>query len=47
MRFLWDLSLKDTADVMDRTEGAVKALQHRALRALARLLDEEPIDESA
>lgn len=47
MRFLWDLSLKDTADVLDRTEGAVKALQHRALRALARLLDEEPMDESA
>jgi RNA polymerase sigma-70 factor, ECF subfamily len=47
MRFLWDVSLRDTASALDRTEGAVKALQHRALRALAKLLDEERSDESA
>jgi RNA polymerase sigma-70 factor (ECF subfamily) len=41
MRFLWGLALKDAAAVMDRTEGAVKALQHRALRTLARMLAEE------
>lgn len=29
-----DLSLEETADAMDRTVGAVKALQHRAFRAL-------------
>lgn len=47
MRFLWDLSLKDTADVLERTEGAVKALQHRALRTLAGMLAEERSDETA
>lgn len=47
MRFLWDLSLKDTAEVLERTEGAVKALQHRALRTLARMLAEERSDEIA
>ncbi len=47
MRFLWDLSLKDTAAALERTEGAVKALQHRALRTLARVLSEERIDETA
>lgn len=47
MRFLWGLSLKDTAGVLDRNDGAVKALQHRALRSLARLLAEESFDESA
>lgn len=31
LRFLEELSIAETAAVMDRTEGAVKALQHRAL----------------
>jgi RNA polymerase sigma-70 factor (ECF subfamily) len=47
MRFLWGLSLRDAAAVMERTEGAVKALQHRALRTLARRLAEESFDETA
>jgi RNA polymerase sigma-70 factor, ECF subfamily len=47
MRFLMGLTLRDTAAAMDRTEGAVKALQHRALRTLARLLAEESDDASA
>lgn len=41
MRFLWGMALKETAVAMGRTEGAVKALQHRALRTLARMLVEE------
>jgi len=34
LRFVADLSLEDTAGVMRRRVGAVKALQHRALAAL-------------
>lgn len=34
MRFVEDLSLKDTAAALGKSEGAVKLLQHRAVRAL-------------
>lgn len=40
MRFWWDMSLKETADALGKNENAVKALQHRAIRTLARLLHE-------
>lgn len=40
MRFWWDMSLKDTADALGKNENAIKALQHRAVRTLARLLHE-------
>jgi RNA polymerase sigma-70 factor (ECF subfamily) len=38
LRFLRGLSVAETAEIMDRNEGAVKALQHRAVRRLAQLL---------
>jgi RNA polymerase sigma-70 factor, ECF subfamily len=38
LRFLQGLSVAETATVMRRNTGAVKALQHRALRRLATLL---------
>ncbi|TCK20189.1 RNA polymerase sigma-70 factor (ECF subfamily) [Pseudonocardia endophytica] len=38
LRFLKGLSVAETAEIMDRNEGAVKALQHRAVRRLAQLL---------
>lgn len=38
LRFLQGLSVAETAAVMRRTSGAVKALQHRALHRLATLL---------
>jgi RNA polymerase sigma-70 factor (ECF subfamily) len=38
MRFLQGLSVAETAERMQRNEGAVKALQHRAVRRLATLL---------
>lgn len=41
LRFLSDLSVTETARVMDRTAGAVRVLQHRALAALRALLPEE------
>jgi RNA polymerase sigma-70 factor, ECF subfamily len=41
LRFLQGLSVAETAKVMNRNEGAVKALQHRAVRRLAQLLPSE------
>ena len=38
LRFLEDLSLNEVAQIMDRPVGAIKALQHRALASLKRLL---------
>lgn len=40
-RFLQGLSVAETARLMHRNEGAVKALQHRAIRRLAELLPED------
>ena len=40
LRFLQGLSVAETAQIMDRNEGAVKALQHRAVRRLGQLLPE-------
>jgi RNA polymerase sigma-70 factor (ECF subfamily) len=40
LRFLQDMSVADTARVMGKTEGAIKALQHRAVRRLAAMLPE-------
>ena len=39
-RFLFDMDIRTTARMLDRTEGAVKALQHRALRNLSTMLAE-------
>jgi RNA polymerase sigma-70 factor (ECF subfamily) len=41
LRFLQGLSVAETAQIMGKNEGAIKALQYRAVRALARLLPEE------
>lgn len=41
LRFVDGLSAREVAAVLDRTPGAVRVLQHRALRDLGRILDEE------
>lgn len=41
LRFLQGRSVAETAELMHRNEGAVKALQHRAVRRLAQLLPGE------
>jgi len=44
LRFLEEMSLREVALVLDRTVGSVKALQHRAVSSLQRILggsDEE------
>jgi len=40
LRFLQGRSVAETAKVLDRSEGAVKQLQLRAVRALAKLVEE-------
>jgi RNA polymerase sigma-70 factor (ECF subfamily) len=41
LRFLQGMSVTETALAMGKTEGAIKALQYRAVRALGRLLPKE------
>jgi RNA polymerase sigma-70 factor (ECF subfamily) len=41
LRFGQGLSLAETADLLEKSVGAVKALQHRALASLARFMPEE------
>jgi RNA polymerase sigma-70 factor (TIGR02952 family) len=38
LRFLHGLSVSETAEIMGKKDGAIKALQHRAVRRLANLL---------
>lgn len=38
LRFTAGLSIRETAEVMDRSEGAIKNLQHHALKALKKQL---------
>ena len=40
LRFLQGYSVAETAHAMGKNEGAIKALQYRAVRALHRLLPE-------
>jgi len=41
LRFISQLSVEETAKAMRKTSGAVRVLQHRALRALRSLMEEE------
>ena len=43
LRMVGGLSLEQTAEALDKTEGAVKALQHRAVGALRRLMEREGV----
>jgi RNA polymerase sigma-70 factor, ECF subfamily len=47
LRFLAGLSAPEVASVMDRNEGAVRALQHRGVAALARILRSQAVLESS
>lgn len=44
LRFAGELSAGEIGEVMDRTPGAVRVLQHRALKALAHALGEQSPD---
>ena len=41
LKYMEGLSNLEVAQVMDKTEGAIKALQHRALASLRRVLEEQ------
>ena len=43
LRFIEDISLKEAASILNKTEGAIKLMQHRAMNELKKLLKEEPI----
>ena len=43
LRVIADLSVADVASILGKSEGAVKALQRRALRRLARMLEGEGV----
>ncbi len=47
LRVIAGLSVAETARVVGRPPGAVKALQHRGLAALRKLLAEQDVTESA
>ncbi len=38
LRFVEELSLKETAELLQKTEGAIKLIQHRAIKKLKELL---------
>ena len=38
MRFIEDMAVKDVAETMEKTEGAIKVLQHRAIKELKKML---------
>jgi RNA polymerase sigma-70 factor (ECF subfamily) len=40
LRFLMNMSVAETAAIMGKNEGAIKTLQYRATRTLARLIPE-------
>jgi RNA polymerase sigma-70 factor (ECF subfamily) len=41
LRFLQGMSVAETAKIMGKNEGAIKALQYRAVKSLSRLLPED------
>ncbi|MGI8762217.1 MAG: sigma-70 family RNA polymerase sigma factor [Jatrophihabitantaceae bacterium] len=43
LRFIQGFSVSETASVMGKNDGAIKALQHRAVRKLAELVGDEPL----
>ena len=43
LRVIGDLSVKDVASILDKQPGAVRALQHRAIRRLAARLGAEAV----
>lgn len=47
LRYLEGMSLEDVAQVLERTVGSVKALQHRAIRSLQRLLEDAHVEEAS
>ncbi|WP_113928694.1 RNA polymerase sigma factor SigX [Bacillus sp. P14.5] len=47
MRYIQDLSITETAEVLDWTESKVKTTQHRAIKTLKRLMEQQKREEGA
>jgi RNA polymerase sigma-70 factor (ECF subfamily) len=45
MRFVEDISLKETAAILKKSEGAIKLIQHRAIKELKKALGDETTNE--
>lgn len=43
LRIVADLSIEDTAEALGKRPGAIKALQHRAMRTLRGMIEEEGV----
>lgn len=43
LRIVADLPVEEVARILDKSEGAIKALQHRALNALRRHIERQPL----
>jgi len=41
LRFIEEMSVKETAESIGKTEGATKVIQHRALKKLKDILGQE------
>ena len=41
LRFIEDVSLKESAAILNKTEGAIKLMQHRAMNELKKILKED------
>lgn len=41
MRFVEDLSYKETANVLDKSEGAIRLIQHRAIQNLKKIINSD------
>jgi len=46
MRFVEDVSLKEVATILKKSEGAIKLIQHRAVKELKKALGDETTNES-
>lgn len=44
LRFLEGLSIQETAEIMGKTEGAVKALQYRGTNSMRRILEDGDVE---
>ncbi len=42
LRFVQGMSVSETAEIMGKKDGAIKAMQHRAIRKLAELIGPDP-----
>jgi RNA polymerase sigma-70 factor (ECF subfamily) len=43
LKFVEDLENREVAEIVGKSEGSVKSLQHRALRSLRRLLEKRGV----